>query len=301
VSTPRSGPSPEADSTVRIDHGHLVIDVNAWISARTGGDHTRLTESVRELAGVALFNQDRYPRVSWDSVVVAWCTARGNRLSEAVPLVHESPRLSSPITVVLANAVRYGDIAIVSVDDDAPTVYADVTTEEGYWYDADTIRITCPDGHQWAWCGDGTLLDDAGQSVRRGLFGDAPTAPVQRCPDCVAYDIDGDVPCDCATGYVVICPDCAARCRLHLPDVPRRPSPNDGDAIEVVWAVTEEFRDRFTANELGAAIEGDEDEPTDQDRAPRGLDLDALLGSAGGDLDGLLAGARVPDGLSRVH
>ena len=216
-------PMPEGTPpvTVRTDTGHPIIDVHAWIAARVGAPHPRLTATLRDLAGVAPFRDRSHPSIAWADLAVAWCTARGYHVAESAPLWHDSPRLSEPFAVVLATARRAGAIAIVSVNEDPPTIYGDITTDESYWYDATTIDISCPTGHAWTWHGDGTLRDDCGERVNPIRFTPALSAPLQRCDQCVAYDEDRRSEwCDCDGSYQVICPDCGIRCHLGLPDVP---------------------------------------------------------------------------------
>ena len=234
---------------------------------------------------------------------MAWCVARGYHVAESAPLWHDSPRLSEPFAVVLATARRASAIAIVSVNDDPPTIYSDATTDEGYWYDATTVNISCPTGHTWTWHGDGTLLDDSGGRANPTRFSPALTAPLQRCEKCVAYDEDRRSEwCDCDGSYQVICPDCGIRCHLGVPDVPRYPDPYSGPAVEVVWEISETFRDRFTDDQVAAALDNDEDDDDpdehgsghDDQRPANRLDLNRLMGSACGDLDSLLADREHP-------
>lgn len=289
-------------ATVRTDTGHPIIDVHAWIAARIGAPHPHLTATLRALAGVAPFRDRSHPRIAWADLAVAWCVARGYQVAESAPLWHDSPRLSDPFAVVLATSRRAGAIAVVTVDDDPPTVYADATTEEGYWYDATTVTISCPTGHGWTWHGDGTLLDDDEGRVNPIRFSPALTAPLQRCDQCVAYDENRRREwCDCDGSYQVICPDCNIRCHLDMPDVPRYPDPHSGPAIEVVWEISETFRDRFTDNQVAAALNNDDNDPDNDDDGPddgprpaNRLNLRRLMGSAGGDLDALLADREHP-------
>ncbi|MEV4199381.1 hypothetical protein [Micromonospora globbae] len=292
---PASTPAPRSDpalggaaaqpNAVRADHGLPLIDVNRWVEARVGAEHRQLTWSLRQMSTVAPLD-GAHPRMGWGTIAVAWCTARGYPVADAAPLVHDSPRLSAPVAIVLAYADRHGAIAIVSVDHAPPTVYADATTERGYWYDTDTIQLTCPTGHRFTWRGDGTLLDEGERQIHRGLPADQPAAPLPPSPD----------------GHVVSCPRCGARCRLDLPEVPRSPD-QDAD-IEVAWEITEVFHDRFATADLRAAIENEDDEHSNDGGDPAhptpggpdgGFDLDALLGCADGDLDSLLADREHPD------
>ena len=146
---PAPDPDPGTKHPVRADRGQPSIDTAAWVRARTGAEHPHLTRSLHNLRGVAPFHQPHHPPVPCADLAVAWCTARGFPVAEHGPLVHDSPLLDQPVTVVLADAGRHGAIAVVNVGNAPPRVYTDLTTDKNAWYDAATVEIRSPHGHRW--------------------------------------------------------------------------------------------------------------------------------------------------------
>jgi hypothetical protein len=97
-------------------------------------------------------------------------------------------------------------------------VYADVTTDEGYWRDAATITITCLDGHRWTWDG-GCYLHAADGSEQHAADLFSAGQVVSRCRDCAAFD-DGVTEAVCwCRGVAVYCPVCDQRCQVGLPEI----------------------------------------------------------------------------------
>jgi len=126
VTTSTVPPMPEDTPpvTVRTDTAIRSSTSTPGIGARVSAPHPHRTATLRDLVGVAPFRGRSHPRIAWADLAVAWCVARGYHVADSAPLWHDSPRLSEPFAVVPATARRAGAIAVVSVNDDPPTVYA---------------------------------------------------------------------------------------------------------------------------------------------------------------------------------
>jgi len=208
---------------VSIEHGHLVrIDIAGWIAQRTGTEHTDLTAALRDWGRADQLTA--HPRMDWTSRAELWCAAREYLIPEGFPAHHDHAWLSAGVDVLPTQTGDYGAVVIVSVDGDAPTVYADVTTDDGYWYQVDTLDIVCPCGRRWSWQ-DNQLTTPHGQSSTvAAVFGEHPHAPFTPCPGCQAYDAgETHTPCPCPGTDIIVCPHCGRRCDLHLPPVPTLP------------------------------------------------------------------------------
>lgn len=211
---------------VRIQRGYYLIDPDAWVDQRVGERDDDFTALLREFTDHDLFREHATP-MDVACRVVLWCAARGWAVSEGSPLHHDDP-LTRPVSINLATAPGPSPqpVAIVIGGTDPPVVYPDVTTDEGYWYQAGTIDIVCPGRHRFTWLGDGEAIDDEGEyTTIRALFGPDPHAPYRQCRTCAAYEQDPTwlQPCDCGDVSAIYCPRCADRCQLHLPDVPTHP------------------------------------------------------------------------------
>lgn len=214
------------DPAVRIEHGYYLIDTDAWVDQRVGDRAEQDTTLLREFIGHHLFREQAMP-VDVSRRAVLWCAARGWPVSEASPIYHDDQRLTRPVSVVLTAVPGPSPdaAAIVTVEHHDPVVYADITTDEGYWYQTSTVDIVCPNGHRVTWDGGhGLLGPDGADTTVTAAFGPDPHAPFQRCRHCHTDAADGDFGCDC-DGWVIYCLDCAARCRLALPDVPTHRGP----------------------------------------------------------------------------
>src|SRR6266487_2358223 len=119
---------------VSIEHGYVRIDAAGWVAQRTAAQHADLTDLLREWGRLEPLSA----WVGWDWTTRAelWCQARGYPIAEGFPLTHDHPWLSADVSVLLATVPLAGAVAIVSINGHAPHVYADVTTDEGYWCDA---------------------------------------------------------------------------------------------------------------------------------------------------------------------
>lgn len=217
--------------------GAVLIDAAAWITARTGGILTDLTE---RLHGWARHHHDeaanpattadrrdaRGPGAGWPGLARAWCEHAGHRVGEPGLVVHQGTRLDTSVWILPAAANSVGDggpgagrIAVVGTSDHPPVVYVDATTDPWAWCDADTVTITCPTGHWWVWrSGRELLTSDSRPVTLTGVFGVSLDAPFSPCPDCAALQLgQRAVPCGCDGAPWIVCPVCGRRCRLGPP------------------------------------------------------------------------------------
>lgn len=134
---------------------------------------------------------------------------RGYDTAEGGPILHDHYLLSAPVTILLADAADNGPIAIVSLDDQPPAVYRDLTTDEAYWYQVDSLDIVCGCGRRWTWTGTDLVDADGTTTTVAAVFGDTPYPPFTPCPDCAACD-DGlsDTPCPTPWADPILCPHC---------------------------------------------------------------------------------------------
>ena len=208
------------NETVTLYDGYYLTDTQAWLQQRIGAHQSELSSQLQDFTGCEVF--DRYtPAMDIAARMQLWCVARQLPVGDGAVIEHDDQRLSKPVTIVLAttSGPRSQARALVSVDGSRPQVYADVTTDEGYWHDTATIAITCPGGHCWTWDGGAYLHDADGAEVRvTGLFG-LGTRVISRCRDCAAFE-DGTTEDVClCSGVAIYCPICARRARIALPEV----------------------------------------------------------------------------------
>ena len=206
---------------VTLHNLYYVIDTEAWLRQRTGAHDRQASSQVQDFAGCAVFD-DYAPRMGTAARMQLWCAARGWQVAEGAPIEHDDACLSKPVTIVLAATAGLSRtaVALVSVDGGAPQVYADLTTDEGYWLSSSTIQISCPGDHVWSWDGNRDLLAADGTEHRvNALFGPSRSV-ISRCRQCEAFD-DGatDDMCLCPC-FAVYCPTCGQRCRVGLPEIP---------------------------------------------------------------------------------
>jgi hypothetical protein len=170
---------------------------------------------------------------AWGKTVLDWCTDRGYFSPEPCVdpkvgpsvLTHEGTRLDSDLWIARAIAGAWGPVAVViplSPTGHAtitPVVYADTARDSGYWYDADSVEIACPNRHGWLWrTGRELVTTDGDFATLTTVFGPDLDAPFTRCPDCVAVEQGHrDQPCGCDRSAWIVCPTCGARCDVELP------------------------------------------------------------------------------------
>jgi len=205
-----------------MERGYYLIDTDAWVDQRVGERADDFTAQLREFTDHDLF-REQPTSMDVDSRVVLWCAARDWAVSEGAPIYHDDNQLTRPVSIILATAPgpETQAVAIVIVENDAPVVYPDITTDEGYWYQVSTVDIVCPTGHRLTWDGGRGLIDHEGEDTTiAAVFGRDPQAPLRPCRACAAYDdSDTDLHCDCGGVSAIYCPVCGARCSLALPGI----------------------------------------------------------------------------------
>lgn len=207
---------------VTIEYGHHVrVDAHGWVAQRIGDELPELTEALHDWGRLEHLTDTS---LGWIARAQLWCQARGYEISESGPTVHDHPLLSAPLAFLLAVDGEHGTIVIVSVDDAPPTVYRDITTDEGYWYQVDSLDIVCGCGRRWTWTGNELLTEDGEATTVTAVFGDRPHTPFTPCPDCAAEDGNpAGPPCPSPGVAAILCPHCGQRCDLDLPAVATYP------------------------------------------------------------------------------
>ena len=206
---------------VTLYDSYYLIDTQAWLDQRTGTHHADKSSSLQTFTGCDVFDQYQ-PSMDITGRLQLWCAANNLTVGDGAVIDHDSQTLTQAVTIVLAATAgpRPDALALVSVDGGAPEVYADITTDEGYWNDATTIEIACTGGLYWTWDG-GAFLHTADGTQQRitTVFG-VGVPVISRCRACAAFD-EGttDFMCPCP-GVVIYCPGCGDRARVRLPDVP---------------------------------------------------------------------------------
>ena len=134
-------------------------------------------------------------------------------------IAHVETRLDAEVWILPATAPELGPVAVVGINHDPPVVYADACPDSWDWFDADSLDITCPDGHGWTWR-TGRELVTAGRSFTTltAVFGPDLDAPFTPCPHCRAYQAgQRSKPCGCGGAPWIVCPVCGRRCDVDLP------------------------------------------------------------------------------------
>jgi hypothetical protein len=209
--------------------GYVTVDVNAWLDQRTGGPIDELTADLHRWAdthpdsdpdpdtgtGTAVTPAGR----NWTATARSWCQDSGFELAEAELIAHIETRLDAEVWILRAQAPASGPIAVVGVNNQPPAVYADACTDSWYWFDADSVDITCPDGHGWTWStGRELVTADGSFTTLTVVFGPDLDAPFTPCPHCRAYQTgQRSEPCGCGGAPWIICPICGRRCDVELP------------------------------------------------------------------------------------
>jgi hypothetical protein len=210
--------------TVRIGPGYHIIDAGAWVRQRTSEPLTDLTAALDEFTHHPVFGE-YHSQMDTSARMQLWCAARGWSTSEETSYYHDHNCLSEPVSIVLAVDADRSAYALVQVGSDPPDVFADLTTDDGYWLQVEPVDIVCPGGHRWTWLDHTSLLDEGGNyHAFADLFGRVPGAPYAECRDCLAFD-DGQSEqlCPCDDRHTIYCPTCDQRCRLELTAVPTFP------------------------------------------------------------------------------
>lgn len=206
---------------VTLYDSYYLIATRAWLDQRTGARHVTTSTDLQAFTGCDVF--DEYQRaMDIAARMQLWCVANGLTVGDGAVIDHDSQTLTQAVTIVLAGTPgpRRDAFALVSVDGGAPEVYADITTDEGYWNDATTIEIVCTGGLYWTWDGGAYLYTADGTEQRVTTVFGLGVPVISRCRDCAAFD-EGTTEslCPCS-GVVIYCPDCGERARVRLPEVP---------------------------------------------------------------------------------
>jgi len=206
---------------VTLYDSYYLIDTGAWLKQRIGDHHAEQSASLQSFTGCDVFD-DYQPAMDIAARMRLWCAANNLLVGDGAVIEHDSQRLTEPVTIVLAATAGPSPdaLALVSIDGRAPEVYADVTTDEGYWTDDATIEIACAGGLYWTWDGGAYLVTAEGGEQRITTVFGLGVPVIARCRDCVAFDDDTtDVMCPCP-GMGIYCPHCGQRARVRLPEVP---------------------------------------------------------------------------------
>lgn len=204
---------------VTLYDSYYLIDTRAWLEQRTGAQHVTTSTDLQTFTRCEVFDQYQ-PAMDIAARMRLWCAA--NRLVVGAVIDHDSRTLTQPVTIVLAATCgpRPDAFALVSVDGGPPEVYADITTDEGYWRDGTTIEIACTGGLSWTWNGGAYLHTGDGAKQRLTKVFGLGVPVIGRCRDCTAVDdVATEATCRCL-GVAIYCPDCGQRARVRLPQVP---------------------------------------------------------------------------------
>jgi hypothetical protein len=202
---------------VTLYDGYYTVDTRAWLDQRVGAHHDDRSTQLQDFTRSEVF--DRHPTIDLAGRMQLWCAAHQFSTGDGALVDHDDSCLTKTVTIVLAaSSGRPPEaLALVSIDGAVPEVYADLTTDEGSWLDADTITITCPDTHRWTWDGGSFLYAADGREHRAAdLFRSGPV--ISRCRDCAACDNGTAAMCWCR-GFAVYCPRCDQRCQVGLPAI----------------------------------------------------------------------------------
>ncbi|WP_143447409.1 hypothetical protein [Kineosporia sp. R_H_3] len=139
------------DSRVTIHPGgYVTVDVLVWLDQRTGGPIDELTTALQNWAS----RPDAAP--DWLENAQTWMTTSGfeptsPELAVTDVIAHVETRLDAEVWILRGIHRDWGPVAVVGINHDPATVYADACTDSGDWFDADSVDITCPGGHGWTW------------------------------------------------------------------------------------------------------------------------------------------------------
>lgn len=212
------------NDAVTLHHLYYLIDTSAWLAWRIGDHHGPRSTQLQDFIGSNEFDGHQ-PATGTAARMRLWCSAHGLQVGDGGTIEHDNAYLTDTVTIVLAADPSGRALALVAVHGRRTQIYTDITTDAGYWRDACTIQITCPNYHGWTWDGGRELHTTDGTQARvRDLFGAHDTV-ISRCRDCSAFD-DGHTaaPCRCP-GHAIYCPKCGQRCNVTLPEVPTHQRP----------------------------------------------------------------------------
>jgi hypothetical protein len=205
----------------------ITIDHTAWLEQRTGGLDDDLTADLSVWTVTHTDTGEPMPPDGdpdgrdWPAAARAWCTARGYQVDETGVIDHVETRLDAQVWILRAVTTTAGyRIAIVGINDHPPAVYAEAHhIETADWCDADSVEISCPNGHGWTWRASRELITaDGNFTTLTVVFGPNLDAPFKPCPHCAAYR-NGyrRQPCGCDGIPWIVCPLCGRRCDVELP------------------------------------------------------------------------------------
>ena len=206
--------------------GYISIDHTAWLNQRTLGILDDLTADLRQWVQnptgphARMLNKDMsQPSGKWRSAALIWCLGRSYEMSEPDVIVHSDTRLDENLWVVRFRTQDLGALIIVGIDDDLPTVRADLCSDSWDWFDSDSVEIFCRAGHGWTWrSGRELITADGSFTTLTAVFGTDLDAPFTPCPMCTAYrDGTRTTPCGCDRSPWIACPTCGSRCDVELP------------------------------------------------------------------------------------
>jgi hypothetical protein len=207
------------DPVTRYD-SYYRIDTPTWLNRRVGSRHDERSAALQDFARSEVFDL-YHPAIDIAGRMQLWCAAHQFFVGDGALFEYDDSCLTQTLTIVLAatSGVPREALALVSVDRAAPEVFADVTTDEGYWRDAETITITCPGEHHWTWDGGSSLHGADGSEYRAADLFNAGQV-ISRCRDCAAFDDDTtDTMCACV-GVAIYWRTCDQRCQAGQPEIP---------------------------------------------------------------------------------
>jgi hypothetical protein len=206
---------------VTLHNLYYLIDTTAWLDQRTGTPPSEHSAQLQAFVRCDAFDQYR-PSMDIAAPMRLWCAARGYAVGDDTVIQHDDECLTTPVTIMLAAATGMARqaLALVSIDGGSPEVFADITTDVGYWFNPTTIQISRPGGHTWRWDGGRNLHAADGAAAHESeLFG-RNASVISRCRDCAAFHAGAtEQKCLCS-GFAIYCPTCGARCQVALPEIP---------------------------------------------------------------------------------
>lgn len=208
---------------VTLHDSYYLIHTAAWLDQRIGAHHDELSSRLQSFTGCDVFDEYQ-PAMDIAARMQLWCAANNLAVGDGTVIHHDCQTLTEPVTVVLAaTGGAHPDalaLALVSINGREPQVYADITTDDGYWHDHTSIEIACAGGLYWSWDGGAYVHTADGAEERITTVFGLGVPVITRCRNCAAFD-DGtsEDMCPCA-GMAIYCPDCGQRARVRLPDVP---------------------------------------------------------------------------------